>query len=129
MPENMMCTAHKAGNKNYLNNFDSIFKKKRKKKDPIKATKKEIEEYKRKCVNNISDRIATLAVEAGKRFEHWKTDIHPSHKMIDWYTDIRSPVGTARFYSCRECEVCGYEQSYAAAGRFKDHQLTEKCHG
>lgn len=44
--------------------------------------------------------------------------IHPTHQMGDWHTDIRAPAGTPRFYSVRECTLCGAEELQHPAGHF-----------
>ena len=54
-------------------------------------------------------------------------DPHPSHKMTEWYTDVRSPCGTPRFYGVRECKLCGAEQAEHPAGKFSDDELVEPC--
>jgi len=52
---------------------------------------------------------------------------HPSHRMGKWYTDVRCPASTSRFYTIRECKKCGYEQFIHNAGRFSDKELTRGC--
>lgn len=54
---------------------------------------------------------------------------HSSHKMGEWYSDIRAPAGTPRFYSVRKCIVCGAEQISHPAGRFADDDLLDECIG
>lgn len=129
MAENMMCPAHKANNENYENNYDNIFRKPKKKKNPFKPTKKEIEDYKKTISksNKISDDLASRIIEGKKRFEHWKEDINSSHEMTDWYTKIKAPAGTPRFYACRSCKNCGGEQYHHPAGKFKDSELLKEC--
>lgn len=43
---------------------------------------------------------------------------HPSHVLTKWRSEIRSPCGTARFYSVRNCSECGAEESQHPAGHF-----------
>lgn len=54
---------------------------------------------------------------------------HESHKMDEWYTDIRAPAGTPRFYGVRECKACGAEEIQHPAGHFLDDDLKYPCAG
>lgn len=106
----------------------------------IIITKEEIEEVKKEFLQShkyfgtnkpviLDDRTAEYVLRGRKYHEQWKNNIHPTHKMGEWYTDIRCPASTERFYSCRECLKCGYEQMYHAAGKFKDSELLRECIG
>lgn len=54
-------------------------------------------------------------------------EIHPSHAMGEPETAIRSPRGTARFYSVRQCTRCWAEYGEHAAGKYLDDELKEPC--
>ena len=54
-------------------------------------------------------------------------DIHISHKLTKWRTEIRSPAGTPRFYGVRNCSACGGEESSHPAGHFVDEWLYDPC--
>ncbi len=75
----------------------------------------------------LNARSFIMSYDSSRRREQWRNDIHPSHQMTDWYTDIRSPVGTARFYSVRHCKNCEHEMSEHPAGQFKDRELEKEC--
>lgn len=53
--------------------------------------------------------------------------IHSSHRLTKWKTEIRSPAGTARFYSVRHCKDCDAEEMRHAAGHFGLEQLQKEC--
>lgn len=53
---------------------------------------------------------------------------HESHKMTRWRTDIRSPLGTPRFYRVRRCKVCHEEETRHPAGHFIE-ELEKPCSG
>jgi len=103
----------------------------------IEITKKEIEavkkEYSKKYYHGtrehikLSDDLAKYVIKGRKGHEAYMNCVHKSHKMTEWTSTILSPCGTPRFYSIRECQKCGHEQYYAAAGQFIDSQLKEKC--
>ena len=106
----------------------------------IKVTKKEIEEIKKEYLEEhtyigtdtpviLNDMSAEHIVRSKKFHEAWKDNVHSSHEMGDWFTDIRAPVGTPRFYGCQECKKCGAEHIYHSAGRFKDKELLYPCEG
>lgn len=50
-----------------------------------------------------------------------------SHVMSEWRIEIRCPASTPRFYSVRNCAVCGYEEMIHAAGHFMDDELILAC--
>jgi len=77
----------------------------------------------------LDDNTARYVIKGRKLFEMYLNSVHKSHKMTEWTSTILAPCGTARFYSIRECKKCGGEQYYAAAGRFIDSELKEKCKG
>lgn len=52
--------------------------------------------------------------------------VHPSHKLGRERSEIRSPVGTPRFYGVRACK-CGAEIAEHPAGLFIDDELFEPC--
>lgn len=54
-------------------------------------------------------------------------EIHQSHNMTEWRTEIRAPAGTPRFYSVRDCKACGGEESKHLAGHFIDEWLHDPC--
>lgn len=54
-------------------------------------------------------------------------DIHNTHIMTEWHTEIRSPAGTPRFYGVRECKKCKAEESKHPAGHFIDEELYTAC--
>lgn len=56
-----------------------------------------------------------------------KRPIHVSHHMGKFYTDVRAPAGTSRFYGVRECKGCGAEEIEHAAGQFTDDDLGKPC--
>lgn len=57
-----------------------------------------------------------------------KRPIHVSHHMMGkFYTDVRAPAGTPRFYGVRECKGCGAEEIEHAAGQFTDDDLGKPC--
>ena len=56
-----------------------------------------------------------------------KRPIHVSHLMGKFYTDVRAPAGTPRFYGVRECKGCGAEEIEHAAGQFTDDDLGKPC--
>jgi len=97
----------------------------------IQRVKKEFrEKHKIEGTNKpviLDDFSAKLIAQNRKGFQLWKSSIHKSHRMSKWITDIRSPAGTPRFYRCRHCTKCGYEQIYHAAGRFIDPPLLREC--
>ncbi len=138
--KNMMSPAHKTHNDAYRENYEKTFRKPKRKssRDPI--TKKEIADFKKEYAKThnvigsdppkpvkLNDRTAELLIQSGRRYQEWLDSVHPSHDMNEWHGEIRSPVGTARMYSVRQCKNCEYEQSEHPAGRFMDHQLTKQC--
>ena len=54
-------------------------------------------------------------------------EIHSSHQMSEWHTEIRSPAGTPRFYGVRECTKCGGEESKHPVGHFFEDGLLVPC--
>jgi hypothetical protein len=56
-----------------------------------------------------------------------KRSIHKSHRMSKSYVDVRSPAGTPRFYSVRQCKGCKGEEILHAAGQFTDDDLVKTC--
>ena len=56
-------------------------------------------------------------------------EIHNSHNMSGWKTQIRAPAGTPRFYAVRQCEQCGGEKIKHPAGHFVDKWLYDPCVG
>jgi hypothetical protein len=141
MPENMMNKAHKATNETYRNNYDKIFRKppKKSRHDPI--TQDEIDEVKEEYLQKtvigsdppepvkINDISAKAVIRSRRSHQDWLDSVHESHVMTDWYTDVRCPGSTPRFYGVRECVNCQYEMSEHPAGRFMDHQLKSECKG
>ena len=139
--KNMMSHDHKATNQIYRDNYEKIFRKRKNKgrNDPI--TKKEIdeikEEYLKKTVIGsdppepvvISTVSAECVIRARRSHQEWLDSVHESHDMNDWYSDIRAPSGTERFYSVRQCKNCEGEQAEHPAGQFMDNHLTHKCQG
>jgi hypothetical protein len=77
----------------------------------------------------LDDNMAIYVIKGRKGHEAYMNSVHKSHKMTKWSSTILAPCGTPRFYSIRECKKCGGEQYYAAAGRFIDPELKEKCKG
>ena len=141
MPENMMCPDHKANNKNFNENYDRIFRKKKTSRDEI--TPEEIEEFKKEYAKEghtvhgsdpprpvvLKDMTAAALITSRRREVEWLDSVHSTHDMNDWHGEVRSPVGTARMYSVRQCKKCDYEQARHPAGRFMDYQLTKECWG
>ena len=76
---------------------------------------------------SINDKTATYVLTGRKRLEEYLNSVHPSHNMTEWYTEVKAPAGTPRFYRVRHCEDCEGEQYYHAAGRFIDPELTHRC--
>ena len=106
----------------------------------IKITNEEIEKVKKEYLEEhvyigtdepviLTDQIAESVIRRRKFHEVWKSNVHPTHEMGEWHTDIRSPAGTPRFYGCQECKKCGAEHIYHSAGRFKDSELLYECEG
>ena len=56
-----------------------------------------------------------------------KRPIHTSHRMGKWFSDVRSPAGTPRFYGIRQCKDCKAEEIRHAAGQFTDDDLGKPC--
>ena len=56
-----------------------------------------------------------------------KRPIHVSHRMGKFFTDVRAPAGTSRFYGVRQCKGCGAEEIGHAAGQFTDDDLGKLC--
>lgn len=56
-----------------------------------------------------------------------KRAVHASHRMGRWFTDVRAPAGTPRFYGVRRCKGCGAEEIEHAAGQFTDEDLGKPC--
>lgn len=54
-------------------------------------------------------------------------EIHPSHNMTEWRTEIRTPAETSRFYGVRSCKACGGEELKHSAGHFVDKWLFDPC--
>lgn len=136
MAENMMCPSQKANSKEFNENYEKIFQKKDKEKE--KVSKKEIKKFIKQYAKEhtyfdtdepvqLSEKVAKILILSRRRREEWLNSIHKSHDMTDWYTDIRSPVGTPRFYGVRQCKNCKYEQIEHPAGRFMDHELKKAC--
>lgn len=102
-------------------------------------SKKEIEEvikeYSKKCYHKtdrpieLDERDAIRILESRKRHENYINSVHPSHNMTDWYSDIKAPSGTPRFYATRKCKKCEGEQYHHPAGKFIDHELKTLCIG
>ena len=141
MPENMMCPDNKANNKNFNENYDRIFRKKKTSRDEI--TPEEIEEFKKEYAKEghtvigsdpprpvvLKDITAGALIRSRRRHQEWINSVHDSHIMTDWYSEIKAPAGTERFYKVRKCKNCEYEQYEHPAGQFIDHQLTKECWG
>ncbi len=144
--ENIMTKAHKGTNQAYRDHYDENFRNKKEKKTEKKSskdriTKKEINEIKKEFLQHTvigSDpprpvKISTLSAQSVIRsrrcHQEWLDSVHDSHDMTDWYGEIKSPVGTARFYSVRKCKNCEYEQYEHPAGKFIDGPLTLECEG
>lgn len=53
--------------------------------------------------------------------------IHASHRMGAWFSDVRAPAGTPRFYDVRQCSGCGAEEIMHTAGQFTDDDLVKPC--
>lgn len=75
----------------------------------------------------INEGTAEIIIKSRRRREAFLNSVHESHNMTDWHSEIRSPVGTPRFYSVRECKRCDHEQMESAAGRFIDPELERRC--
>lgn len=80
-----------------------------------------------KFFDNASPRTWSLYIGSFERLRVFYENVHESHNMTDWRSEVRAPVGTARFYNVRNCSKCGVEQSIHPAGRFKDYKLEEVC--
>lgn len=108
-----------------------IFKQIEVTKRDIQRIKKEFrEKHKIEGTNKpviLDDFSAKLIVQNRKGFRMWKSSIHKTHKMSQWHSDIRCPASTPRFYNCRHCTKCGFEQIYHSAGRFIDSPLLREC--
>lgn len=108
--------------------------------DEIECTLEEIEALKKEWFETktyhgtdkpivLDDRTAEHVIVSRKRHESYINSVHESHDMCEWTSKIMAPVGTARFYAWRECNICGGEQYHHPAGRFIDRELEEKCMG
>lgn len=100
--------------------------------EEIEAVKKEYSKkyyHGTKTPIKLDEKTAIYVIQGRKLFEIYLNSVHKSHKMTKWTSTILAPCGTPRFYSIRECKKCGGEQYYAAAGRFIDPELKEKCNG
>lgn len=42
--------------------------------------------------------------------DSWVTKPHPTHPMGKWFSDIRCPGSTERYYEVRVCTACGEEE-------------------
>ena len=107
-------------------------------KQPEKITDKEIqtvidEYYNEHTVHGtdkpvvISENTAQAIIRSRRSREKFLNSVHDSHDMTEWYSDIRAPAGTPRFYSVRHCKRCEYEQMEHTAGRFIDPPLERRC--
>ena len=77
----------------------------------------------------LDDKTAEIIIRRQKYEKEWINQVHESHDMTEWGTQIKAPVGTARFYAHRECNNCGGEQYHHPAGKFIDPELKIKCVG
>ncbi len=97
----------------------------------IKECKKEYLE-KRKYIGTdkpviLDDKMAEYVMRSRKYHEMWMNSPHKSHILTEWESQIMAPAGTPRFYTYRECKICGASQYYHAAGKFIDSELDRKC--
>lgn len=56
-----------------------------------------------------------------------KHEVHKSHEMVDYGTDIVAPMGTARFYGVKMCKKCECKLYTHPAGDFCDEDLLTEC--
>lgn len=102
-------------------------------KEEIEAVKKEyFEEHTIHGTDKpvvLDDKTAIYVLRGRKAHEDYLNSVHESHDMTDWETEIKAPVGTPRFYSCRHCKKCEGEQYHHPAGKFIDGELKRKCIG
>ena len=103
-----------------------------------KFTQKEIDEIKKEYLEKhtyigtdkpvvLDDNTAYYVLASRARFNDYINSVHPSHNLTEWYSEVKCPASTARFYSTRKCKNCEGEQYYHAAGRFIDSKLKHKC--
>jgi hypothetical protein len=75
----------------------------------------------------INEQTAIIILKSRKRQQEFIDSVDDSHDMTDWYTEIRAPAGTPRFYSVRHCKQCEGEQMQHPAGKFTDPPLKRRC--
>ena len=75
----------------------------------------------------INDRTAVILLKSRHHHNEYLNSVHESHDMTEWESKIMAPAGTSRFYTYRECKVCGYAQYYHTAGKFIDPELKREC--
>lgn len=55
---------------------------------------------------------------------------HPTHPMGEWFSDVRCPGSTERFYDVRACTACGEEELRGNAHILGEgNALTRPCSG
>ena len=91
-----------------------------------------IKEYRKKCYHGtntpieLDERMALYILGSRKRLNDYINSVHESHDMTDWYSEVKCPCDTSRFYKTRKCKNCEGEQYYHPAGRFIDPELKEE---
>lgn len=104
----------------------------------IEITQEEIEKVKKEYLKEhtyigtdkpvvLNDKTAKYVIRGRKYHEAYLNAVDPSHDMTEWENKVMAPAGTERFYRYRVCKRCGYEQYYAAAGKFLDNWLEKRC--
>jgi len=92
-----------------------------------------IKEFSKRCMHGtdkpvvLDERGAFLILRSRKHLDDYLKSVHPSHDMTDWYSEIKCPCNTERFYKTRKCKKCEGEQYYHPAGRFIDPELEKPC--
>jgi len=56
-----------------------------------------------------------------------RPEIHPSHKMTEWKTDVVRFIGKPNLYHVRRCEFCYCIQAERHDNKFMDSELTKNC--
>lgn len=102
----------------------------------MKHTKEEIEAVKKEYLEEhtyhgtdkpvvLDDRTVEYVLFGRERLALFLADVHESHEVSEWRTEVMAPCGTARYYQFRECKNCGEAQYHSNSGRF--NTLNREC--
>lgn len=78
----------------------------------------QVAEVHRECI------FAWRAAEADHRIDR---EVHWTHRMGPWESEVVTILETPRFGSLRSCRACGGEQARTAAGHGTDPELRRPC--